>query len=81
MADQNTSGTPAMTEREASRLDKFKQLLAGPNTDLGKTPPLSAVGSRQIYHDAPLLLSHSLDPLRFLLAPRSLSLRQLRCTF
>lgn len=35
MADQNTSGTPAMTEREASRLDKFKQLLAGPNTDLG----------------------------------------------
>ncbi|KAF0029610.1 hypothetical protein F2P81_018715 [Scophthalmus maximus] len=36
MADQNTSGTPAMTEREASRLDKFKQLLAGPNTDLGE---------------------------------------------
>lgn len=36
MADQNTSGTLAMTEREASRLDKFRQLLAGPNTDLGK---------------------------------------------
>ncbi|XP_029317824.1 TBC1 domain family member 22A isoform X2 [Cottoperca gobio] len=36
MADQNTSGTPVMTEREASRLDKFKQLLAGPNTDLEK---------------------------------------------
>ncbi|KAK3518076.1 hypothetical protein QTP70_033298 [Hemibagrus guttatus] len=35
MADQNTSGTPAMTEREASRLDKFRQLVAGPNTDLG----------------------------------------------
>ncbi|KAJ4925006.1 hypothetical protein JOQ06_003953 [Pogonophryne albipinna] len=35
IADQNTSGTPIMTEREASRLDKFKQLLAGPNTDLG----------------------------------------------
>ncbi|CAB1317027.1 unnamed protein product, partial [Coregonus sp. 'balchen'] len=34
MADQNTSGTPVMTEREASRLDKFKQVLAGPNTDL-----------------------------------------------
>uniref|UniRef100_A0AAY4DFD0 Rab-GAP TBC domain-containing protein n=1 Tax=Denticeps clupeoides TaxID=299321 RepID=A0AAY4DFD0_9TELE len=34
MADQNTSGTPAMTEREASRLDKFRQVLAGPNTDL-----------------------------------------------
>lgn len=39
MADQNTSGTLAMTEREASRLDKFKQLLAGPNTDLGKDDP------------------------------------------
>uniref|UniRef100_A0A3B1IQB0 TBC1 domain family, member 22a n=1 Tax=Astyanax mexicanus TaxID=7994 RepID=A0A3B1IQB0_ASTMX len=38
MADQNTSGTPAMTEREASRLDKFRQLLAGPNTDLGLRP-------------------------------------------
>ncbi|GAA6097195.1 TBC1 domain family member 22A isoform X1 [Tachysurus ichikawai] len=36
MADQNTSGTPAMTEREASRLDKFRQLLAGPNTDLAR---------------------------------------------
>ncbi|KAK1906535.1 TBC1 domain family member 22A [Dissostichus eleginoides] len=35
IAEQNTSGTPIMTEREASRLDKFKQLLAGPNTDLG----------------------------------------------
>ncbi|XP_016147284.1 TBC1 domain family member 22A-like [Sinocyclocheilus grahami] len=34
MADQNTSGTPAMTQREASRLDKFRQVLAGPNTDL-----------------------------------------------
>lgn len=36
MADYNTSVTPALTEREASRLDKFKQLLAGPNTDLGE---------------------------------------------
>ncbi len=36
MADQNTSGTPAMTGRDASRLDKFRQVLAGPNTDLGK---------------------------------------------
>ncbi|KAL2308997.1 hypothetical protein Nmel_005175 [Mimus melanotis] len=36
MADLNTSVTPALTEREASRLDKFKQLLAGPNTDLGE---------------------------------------------
>lgn len=42
MADQNTSGTPAMTEREASRLDKFRQLLAGPNTDLGKQLTLSS---------------------------------------
>lgn len=43
MADQNTSGTPAMTEREASRLDKFRQLLAGPNTDLGKQLTFSPV--------------------------------------
>lgn len=43
MADQNTSGTPAMTEREASRLDKFRQLLAGPNTDLGKQLTFSRV--------------------------------------
>uniref|UniRef100_A0A667ZCV2 TBC1 domain family, member 22a n=1 Tax=Myripristis murdjan TaxID=586833 RepID=A0A667ZCV2_9TELE len=44
MADQNTSGTPAMTEREASRLDKFRQLLAGPNTDLEELRKLSWSG-------------------------------------
>ncbi|XP_029681218.1 TBC1 domain family member 22A isoform X2 [Takifugu rubripes] len=44
MADQNTSGTPAMTEREASRLDKFRQLLAGPNTDLDELRKLSWSG-------------------------------------
>uniref|UniRef100_A0A665WVA9 TBC1 domain family, member 22a n=1 Tax=Echeneis naucrates TaxID=173247 RepID=A0A665WVA9_ECHNA len=44
MADQNTSGTPAMTEREASRLDKFKHLLAGPNTDLEELRKLSWSG-------------------------------------
>ncbi|XP_048123687.1 TBC1 domain family member 22A isoform X4 [Alosa alosa] len=44
MADQNTSGTPAMTEREASRLDKFKQVLAGPNTDLEELRKLSWSG-------------------------------------
>uniref|UniRef100_A0A3Q3BDA0 TBC1 domain family, member 22a n=1 Tax=Kryptolebias marmoratus TaxID=37003 RepID=A0A3Q3BDA0_KRYMA len=44
MADQNTSGTPAMTEREASRLDKFKQLLGGPNTDLEELRKLSWSG-------------------------------------
>ncbi|XP_028426757.1 TBC1 domain family member 22A isoform X2 [Perca flavescens] len=44
MADQNTSGTPAMTEREASRLDKFKQLLAGPNTELEELRKLSWSG-------------------------------------
>nr|XP_040030459.1 TBC1 domain family member 22A isoform X5 [Gasterosteus aculeatus aculeatus] len=44
MADQNTSGTPAMTEREASRLDKFKQLLAGPNTELDELRKLSWSG-------------------------------------
>ncbi|XP_020782200.1 TBC1 domain family member 22A isoform X3 [Boleophthalmus pectinirostris] len=44
MADQNTSGTPAMTEREASRLDKFRQILAGPNTDLDELRKLSWSG-------------------------------------
>ncbi|KAK1167056.1 TBC1 domain family member 22A isoform X4 [Acipenser oxyrinchus oxyrinchus] len=44
MADQNTSGSPVMTEREASRLDKFKQLLAGPNTDLEELRKLSWSG-------------------------------------
>uniref|UniRef100_A0A3Q3QFF8 Rab-GAP TBC domain-containing protein n=1 Tax=Monopterus albus TaxID=43700 RepID=A0A3Q3QFF8_MONAL len=44
MADQNTSGTLAMTEREASRLDKFRQLLAGPNTDLEELRKLSWSG-------------------------------------
>ncbi|XP_043093048.1 TBC1 domain family member 22A isoform X2 [Puntigrus tetrazona] len=44
MADQNTSGTPALTEREASRLDKFKQVLAGPNTDLEELRKLSWSG-------------------------------------
>lgn len=36
--DPSTLGSSAFSEREASRLDKFKQLLAGPNTDLGKCP-------------------------------------------
>ncbi|RXM27957.1 TBC1 domain family member 22A [Acipenser ruthenus] len=44
MADQNTSGSPVMTEREAFRLDKFKQLLAGPNTDLEELRKLSWSG-------------------------------------
>ncbi|KAL6120178.1 tbc1d22b [Pungitius sinensis] len=34
MSDQNASGAPPMTVREKNRLDKFKQLLASPNTDL-----------------------------------------------
>ncbi|XP_038667334.1 TBC1 domain family member 22A isoform X4 [Scyliorhinus canicula] len=34
IADQNTSDAPLMTEREMFRLEKFRQLLAGPNTDL-----------------------------------------------
>lgn len=55
MADQNTSGTPAMTEREASRLDKFKQLLAGPNTDLGKRY------SSNMHHVFSTLFSFCLD--------------------
>ncbi|GLD45613.1 TBC1 domain family member 22B isoform X2 [Lates japonicus] len=35
ISDQNASGAPPMTVREKSRLDKSKQLLASPNTDLG----------------------------------------------
>ncbi|MED6283228.1 hypothetical protein CHARACLAT_006666 [Characodon lateralis] len=34
ISDQNASGAPPMTVREKSRLDKFKQLLASPNTEL-----------------------------------------------
>lgn len=37
ISDQNASGAPPMTVREKTRLDKFKQLLASPNTDLGKS--------------------------------------------
>ncbi|KAM6924948.1 TBC1 domain family member 22B [Xenentodon cancila] len=34
ISDQNASGAPPMTVRDKSRLDKFKQLLGTPNTDL-----------------------------------------------
>ncbi|XP_019399047.1 PREDICTED: TBC1 domain family member 22A isoform X2 [Crocodylus porosus] len=44
MTDYRISTTPALTEREASRLDKFKQLLAGPNTDLEELRKLSWSG-------------------------------------
>ncbi|KAM7182114.1 TBC1 domain family member 22A isoform 2-T2 [Macrochelys suwanniensis] len=44
VADHNTSATPALTEREAFRLDKFKQLLAGPNTNLDELRKLSWSG-------------------------------------
>lgn len=40
ISDQNASGAPPMTVREKSRLDKFRQLLASPNTDLGELRPL-----------------------------------------
>uniref|UniRef100_A0A9L0K639 TBC1 domain family member 22A n=1 Tax=Equus asinus TaxID=9793 RepID=A0A9L0K639_EQUAS len=33
-SDSSTLGSSVLSEREAFRLDKFKQLLAGPNTDL-----------------------------------------------
>uniref|UniRef100_A0A3B3YW47 Rab-GAP TBC domain-containing protein n=1 Tax=Poecilia mexicana TaxID=48701 RepID=A0A3B3YW47_9TELE len=39
ISDQNASGAPPMTVREKSRLDKFKQLLASPNTDLACSVP------------------------------------------
>ncbi|KPP74041.1 TBC1 domain family member 22B-like [Scleropages formosus] len=34
ISDQNASGAPPMAVREKSRLDKFRQLLGSPNTDL-----------------------------------------------
>ncbi|KAF5905557.1 TBC1 domain family member 22B isoform X1, partial [Clarias magur] len=34
ISDQNASGAPPMTVREKTRLDKFRQLLSSPNTDL-----------------------------------------------
>ncbi|XP_062854580.1 TBC1 domain family member 22B isoform X2 [Trichomycterus rosablanca] len=34
ISDQNASGAPPMAVREKARLDKFRQLLASPNTDL-----------------------------------------------
>lgn len=37
-SDPSAVSSSALSEREASRLDKFKQLLAGPNTDLGESP-------------------------------------------
>ncbi|KAB0352476.1 hypothetical protein FD754_017333 [Muntiacus muntjak] len=36
--EPSTLSSSALSEREASRLDKFKHLLAGPNTDLGESP-------------------------------------------
>ncbi|XP_074840238.1 TBC1 domain family member 22A isoform X3 [Carettochelys insculpta] len=44
MPDHNISATAGLTEREASRLDKFKQLLAGPNTNLDELRKLSWSG-------------------------------------
>lgn len=43
-ADSSTPGSSALSEREASRLDKFKQLLAEPNTDLEELRKLSWSG-------------------------------------
>ena len=37
-SDPSALSSSALSEREASRLDKFKQLLAGPHTDLGESP-------------------------------------------
>lgn len=36
-SDSHVLGGSALSKRETSRLDKFKQLLAGPNTDLGES--------------------------------------------
>ncbi|KAM5251141.1 TBC1 domain family member 22A isoform 1-T1 [Hipposideros larvatus] len=43
-SDPSTLSSSALSEREASRLDKFKQLLAGPNTDLEELRKLSWSG-------------------------------------
>ncbi|XP_077025315.1 TBC1 domain family member 22A [Tamandua tetradactyla] len=43
-SDQSVLSSSVLSEREASRLDKFKQLLAGPNTDLEKLRKLSWSG-------------------------------------
>ncbi|XP_063459231.1 TBC1 domain family member 22A isoform X2 [Pan paniscus] len=43
-SDPSTLSSSALSEREASRLDKFKQLLAGPNTDLEELRRLSWSG-------------------------------------
>ncbi|KAM5173300.1 TBC1 domain family member 22A isoform 3-T3 [Callospermophilus lateralis] len=44
MSDVSTLGGSALSEREAYRLDKFKQLLAGPHTDLEELRKLSWSG-------------------------------------
>ncbi|XP_032272550.1 TBC1 domain family member 22A isoform X2 [Phoca vitulina] len=43
-SDPSALSSSALSEREASRLDKFKQLLAGPNTDLEELRKLSWSG-------------------------------------
>ncbi|XP_069345643.1 TBC1 domain family member 22A isoform X1 [Eulemur rufifrons] len=44
MSDPSTLSSSALSKREASRLDKFQQLLAGPNTDLEELRKLSWSG-------------------------------------
>ncbi|XP_053319330.1 TBC1 domain family member 22A [Spea bombifrons] len=44
LADQIISSNAGLTEREAFRLEKFRQLLAGPNTDLDELRKLSWSG-------------------------------------
>ncbi|KAF7246724.1 TBC1 domain family member 22A [Varanus komodoensis] len=44
VTDHNTSGAPVLSEREASRLDKFRQLLTVPNTNLEELRKLSWSG-------------------------------------
>ncbi|XP_036063502.1 TBC1 domain family member 22A [Onychomys torridus] len=43
-SDPHALGSSALSKREASRLDKFNQLLAGPNTDLEELRKLSWSG-------------------------------------
>lgn len=44
VSDPSALSSSALSERDASRLDKFRQLLGGPNTDLGKSRGEAARG-------------------------------------
>ncbi|XP_069765639.1 TBC1 domain family member 22A isoform X16 [Narcine bancroftii] len=74
IAEQDPSQGPLMTEREITRLEKFRQLLAGPNTDLEELRKLSWSGiPRQVRPITWKLLSIAIDIPR--MTPESLILQ------